>query len=229
MEIAVNLDVSKPSQIYREHGRVQIRDFLSEDTARRIHVFLVEEAEWRLSANRGEQIVDFHPDQVSAWTEEQHALLEKAVTMGGRYGFQFRYDVIRVKDGSPRMLAEFEEFMSSPPVVDFLRTLTSDDGIAFADAHASRYRPGHFLTTHDDRVDSMGRRAAYVLNLTSQWRPDWGGLLQFYDAEGNVERAFTPSFNVLNVFRVPTPHSVSWVTPLAAAPRYAITGWLRAN
>jgi Rps23 Pro-64 3,4-dihydroxylase Tpa1-like proline 4-hydroxylase len=74
----------------------------------------------------------------------------------------------------------------------------------------------------------MGRRAAYVLNLTPEWRPDWGGLLQFYDAMGNVSRAFTPGFNVLNIFRVPQPHSVSWVTPLAAAPRYAVTGWLRA-
>jgi len=67
-----------------------------------------------------------------------------------------------------------------------------------------------------------------VLNLTPDWRPDWGGLLQFFDKRGDVFRAFTPRFNVLNLFRVPQPHNVSWVTPLAGAPRYAVTGWMRA-
>jgi len=46
---------------------------------------------------------------------------------------------------------------------------------------------------------------------------------------GNVTRAFTPGFNILNLFRVPQPHSVSWVNDLAPSPRYAVTGWLRAR
>ena len=56
-----------------------------------------------------------------------------------------------------------------------------------------------------------------------------GGLLLFYDSRGNVVRGYTPGFNMLNIFKVPQPHSVSWVTPLAANPRYAVTGWLRAG
>ena len=40
--------------------------------------------------------------------------------------------------------------MSSPAVIEFMRTLVGDARIDFADAHASRYQPGHFLTAHDD-------------------------------------------------------------------------------
>jgi Rps23 Pro-64 3,4-dihydroxylase Tpa1-like proline 4-hydroxylase len=36
-----------------------------------------------------------------------------------------------------------------------------------------------------------------------------------------------PGFNVLNLFKVPTDHSVSVVAPFAAEPRLALTGWFR--
>lgn len=220
--------------IFAAHRRMQIAEFLTAQSAAALLAELSQSSAWKLAANRGEQIIDFDAATLEAFTPEQWAKLDQAVALGGRYGFQFRYDTIRLpkEEGqapaSPA-LAEFADFLSSPEMVAFFRTLTGAGDIDFADAHASRYRPGHFLTTHDDTVAEMGRRAAYVLNLSPEWRPDWGGLLLFYDAQGNVVRGFTPRFNTLNIFAVPQAHSVSWVTPLAAAPRYAITGWLRAR
>lgn len=228
-KLASGLDPARLAEIYRTFHRLQIKAYLSDDSARQLYRELAESAEWRLAANRGEEIRHFTAGEMSAWTDEQHALFERAVTFGGRFGFQFRYDVIRLESTSGKLLLAFRDFMSSPPVVELMRAITGDDDIAFADAHASRYRAGHFLTAHDDHAEAMGRKAAYVLNLTPEWRPDWGGLLQFYDGTGNVTRAFTPAFNVLNIFRVPQTHSVSWVNPIAAAPRYAVTGWLRAE
>ena len=228
-EIDAGFDVEALARAFSEHGRLQIAGFLTADSARALYDELAGSGEWRLTANRGEEIRHFSRDQLDNWTPEQHRLLDKAVTMGGRFGFQFRYDVIRLNENSTGLLAQFRDFMSSSQVVEAMRTITGASDIAFADAHASRYAPGHFLTTHDDEVATMGRRAAYVLNLTPEWRPDWGGLLQFFDGRGDVVRAFSPGFNLLNVFRVPQAHNVSWVTPLAGAPRYAVTGWLRAG
>jgi Rps23 Pro-64 3,4-dihydroxylase Tpa1-like proline 4-hydroxylase len=216
------------NQAYKTHGHLQIREFLSKDSVTALYDELRESGEWRLTANRGQEIHHFDLDQVAKWTREQHQLLDKAVNLGGRYNFQFRYEVIRLDDRSEGALAEFRDFMSSDVMVDIMRKITGADDISFADAHASRYQPGHFLTVHDDQMDTMGRRTAYVLNLTPEWRPDWGGFLQFFDKRGDVACAFAPRFNVLNLFAVPKPHNVSWVTPLAAAPRYAVTGWLRA-
>jgi len=76
-------------------------------------------------------------------------------------------------------------------------------------------------------VAGKQRHAAYVYNLTPAWRADWGGLLLFHGDDGNVTRGLTPSFNALNIFAVPQPHSVSMVTPFAASRRYSVTGWLR--
>ncbi|WP_426039530.1 2OG-Fe(II) oxygenase family protein [Brevundimonas sp. DC300-4] len=91
----------------------------------------------------------------------------------------------------------------------------------------TRFRKGHFLTEHDDTAEGKNRLYAYVLGLTPGWRIDWGGLLAFHDAEGNVGEAFTPRFNTLNLLKVPAPHSVTQVALSAGADRVSITGWLR--
>lgn len=228
-QIETGFDVAALARQFAANGRLQIVNFLTRDSADAFYDQLVRSDGWRLTVNRGEVIHDFDLGEIARWPTERVKLLDTAVESGGRFGFQFRYDVIRTGDSAPPLLSKFAEFLSSPDMLEFMRTLTAAPDIAFADAHASRYRSGHFLTTHDDAVDSMGRRSAYVLNLSPGWRPDWGGLLQFYDRMGNVSRAYTPGYNVLNIFRVPQAHSVSWVTPLAPNPRYAVTGWLRAT
>jgi len=230
------LDPAALAEPFAREGRLQIVDFLRHDGAMALLRALAESPAWRLAVNRGQETEDIAAAEIAGWSAAKRAALDEAVVAGGRDGFQFRYDTIRLPrygsgwgDEAPPLLARFVEFLSSPELTGFLRTLTGDAGIGYADGHASRYRAGHFLTAHDDLNQGMGRRAAYVLNLTPQWRPDWGGILQFYDERGNVVRGFTPAFNVFNIFRVPQPHSVSWVTPLAGAPRYAVTGWLRAG
>lgn len=228
------LDAAALAAIFAIDGRLQIRDFLDPPCAAALLDELERSQEWKLAVNNGERIINYSDAAFAELGKEKQAKLDRAVVLGGRYGFQFRYDTIRLpaakeSGAAPSMLSEFAAFLSSPAMVEFMRTLTGADDIDFADAHASRYRPGHFLTAHDDAVDTMGRRAAYVLNLTREWVVDWGGLLLFYDGHGNVERGYTPGFNTLNIFSVPQPHSVTWVNPLAAAPRYAVTGWLRSR
>ena len=119
--------------------------------------------------------------------------------------------------------------MSTDRVRDFLRTITGSAEIEYADAQATAYAPGDFLTVHDDAVEGKFRRAAYVFGLTPVWRLEWGGLLLFHGSDGHVDCGWVPTFNTLNLFKVPQLHSVSEVTQAAAYRRYAITGWLRAH
>ena len=228
------VDPAALSEAYQRDGRLQIVNFLRHDGALALFRQLAGSKEWRLTINRGDQVEDLDPTELAAWPALKKEALDREVVRGGRHAFQFRYETIRLPEygtGSgqmpPPLLREFVDFLSSPDIIAFLRTLTGAEDIGFADGHASRYEPGHFLTAHDDTNVGFGRRAAYVLNLTPQWRPDWGGQLLFYDERGNVVRGFTPAFNTLNIFRVPQAHNVSWVTPLAGASRYAVTGWLR--
>ena len=85
------------------------------------------------------------------------------------------------------------------------------------------------LTAHDDEIAGKKRHAAYVFGLTPQWKTEWGGLLLFHTADGDVAHGLLPRFNTLNIFKVPQLHSVSMVNEAAAYRRYSITGWLRSR
>jgi len=147
-------------------------------------------------------------------------------------GFQFLFDRLRLGQARtlglaiPQALYDLHAAFNAETFLDFARKLTGDDRIAYVDAQATRYLPGHFLNRHTDEHVDAGRLYAYVLNLSPDWRAEWGGLLMFLD-RGEVVETFMPDAGTLNLFRVPQSHAVSMVAPFAGAPRYAITGWWR--
>lgn len=227
------LDGDALADEFARTGRLHLRDFLVEEDAAALLQAMKTRDDWLLVVNQDDKTFELNREVQAEMTVEQAGALEQAAFAGARYGFQFRYESIRVPDTEAERaamddpLARFASFLSSGPVVALLRRITGKPGIDFADAQATAYGPGHFLTAHDDDVAGKHRHAAYVYNLTPQWRADWGGLLMFHGADGHVDKALVPSFNALNIFAVPQPHSVSLVSPFAANRRYSITGWLR--
>lgn len=214
-------------------GRVQIADFLQPDAAERLHACLAHEVRWSL-AERSESTPRTRGREQALSETEYRAVLETAYARA-RSEFQFVYDSYMLararKEGwDPDLVLHLVlEFLNSPEFLDFARFLGDDPAINAVNAQATRYRPGHFLTPHDDSHIEEGRRYAYVINLTQRWRPEWGGLLQFIDPAGNVIDTFAPHWNSLSLFRVPALHAVSLVAPWAGEQRLAITGWFLAR
>jgi Rps23 Pro-64 3,4-dihydroxylase Tpa1-like proline 4-hydroxylase len=227
------LDVDHWKQQLATRSRVQIPDFLQTDAAEALRDCLAREVPWSLAErSEGE----------SRTRGREHALddagygevLETAYR-NARDAFQFVYDSYMLararKEGwDPDLSVHVVlEFLNSPDFIEFARYLTGDDAINAVNAQATRYRPGHFLTPHEDIHSGEGRRYAYVINLTPRWQADWGGLLQFIDADGNVIDTLMPRWNALSIFKVPQMHQVSLVSPWAGEHRLAITGWFLAR
>jgi SM-20-related protein len=235
LDISINprLDPSEFARKFAKRRRIHIPAFLVPAAAERLLRHLRGREDWRLVINQGDKLFELDRMAQTALTPAKAAQLDLAVHKAAREGFQFRFETIRVPDEDSKraadgtLLATFARFLSSPPALDFLRIVTGRDEIGFADAQGTAYGPHHFLTAHDDDVAGKNRLAAYVLNLTPEWRADWGGLLTFHRADGHIDEAFTPRFNALNLFEVPQRHSVSYVTPFVPNRRYAVTGWLR--
>lgn len=227
------IDWDAARQAFARDGRVRIDPFLVDEDARRLRASLVASEEWRLVLNAGDKVYEIDRPGQRALNAAAHAELDRLVATAARSGFQYRYESIRVPDSAVERtalaspLAAFSRFLSSAPVVSAMRNVIAAPDIEFADAQATRYDIGHFLTSHDDDVPGKSRRAAYVLGLTDQWRAEWGGLLMFHGADGHIDRAFSPGFNVITLFAVPQAHSVSYVCPFAPEPRVSVTGWLR--
>ena len=213
---------------FRSKGRVQIRNLLTDASARTLMHKLQHETRWTVTFNEGDRECEVEQYDPNLRLQLTYAAWERARTK-----FQYIYDRHALSwnrepnPGLDRYYAGIVEFLNGPEFLGFMREITGLDEIAWTDGQATLYRPGDFLTAHDDDSKLAKRLVAYVLNMTPLWRADLGGVLQFIDDTGNIAEGYVPAFNVLNIFRVPARHAVSAVSPFGGL-RYAITGWLHA-
>ena len=219
---------------YRANGIVRIPAFLASERASELHRLLHDRSDWIQLFNSGDKLFELDRVARASLDDARQAALDQAIYAGAREGFQYRYETIRVPDEeaerrqSSDPLAHLALELSSGAVRALFREITGEPEIRFADAQATAFSPGDFLTGHDDRFAGKNRRAAYVLGLTPVWRIEWGGLLVVHGEDGEAALAYPPMMNLLTLFRVPLMHSVSEVTRAAAYRRYSVTGWLRA-
>jgi Rps23 Pro-64 3,4-dihydroxylase Tpa1-like proline 4-hydroxylase len=220
-------------QQFRDHGFAHVARVLPDENARRIRKVMLDGTQWSLVLNDGEKHVDISPAQLHLMNAGQAARLQQAVYGRAQSHFQYLYDNYPIYDAfksgldKGHLLQQFYEWMNCAEFLEFARIVTGFDDIAYADAQATRFRPGHFLSRHDDSAVGKNRRAAYVFNFSLDWSADWGGYLQLLDEHGHIRHGILPTFNSLNVLAVPQMHNVSLVTPFAGGMRFAITGWLR--
>jgi SM-20-related protein len=217
----------------RATGRVQIPGFLQREAAVRLQQHLAEEVPWTLAIRDADGPRTLPNAEYSQLSDEARQSLLREVAQSARGGaYRFAYDsymmVTAYREGRDPglLLHRVLEFLNTPELIEFARRLTGEPRVRRLSAQATRYTPGQFLRQHDDQDVEEGRLFAYVINLSEGWQADWGGLLQFTDAQGQVIDTFVPRFNSLSLFRVPVRHLVSMVNPWADQPRLAITGWM---
>lgn len=219
---------------YRRKLRGQVRDFLTFESARAVHREL-EPLPWAMAYNDGAEVVQLSEQQLASLNPRDAAEIMRGIQARARGQYQFLYSFFPILTAYfspevPRLgIFDFYEFINSETVLEFIRGLTGLSNIAWADAQATWYKPGHFLKAHTDEEAATGRVAAYVMNLSPVWERDWGGFLQFFDSDDNIEMAFKPSFNALNIFTIPQNHSVSMVSTYVTEKRLAVTGWFRSD
>lgn len=212
---------------FQQDRRLLIPDFLEEAAAERLHAALAGEVPYDLAVRHAG--ADRKLVAPSAAEADEAIAQAAAEASGGRYGFAYEsYMMVTayLEGRDPQLpLHRLLEVLNSPNYLELMRFLTGKPVVKL-DAQATRYRPGHFLRRHNDFHPTDGRLCAYVLNLSRDWQADWGGLLQFLDADGQVTGTFLPGYNQLAIFEVPQWHVVSLVAPWANAPRLSVTGWM---
>lgn len=236
LDLNPRLDRRALAAAFARTGRVQIRDVLTEETARNLHAVVGRQTRWGLAWHAGEDGPHNVPQsELQKMPQAGQAAIQRKLTaaMRGRdYAFLYaQYPMVFAylqgwAPGGPHEAVV--ELINDEPLLALVRDVTKLRDLIKADAQATLYGPGHFLGLHDDSHVAEGWRVAYVLNLCAEdWRPEWGGYLNFYDDDGDIVQGFKPRFNALNLFRVPQRHGVSYVPPFAPQARFAITGWFR--
>jgi SM-20-related protein len=226
------LDPRDYAAAYTRDGMVQVPDLLDAASAEWLELALEHDTSWHLSLKTPEGGKLLSPQDMQAMGRDAIGAQMQRALAEGRDGFSFIYlaypiitTLLTGKDEGHATHA-LVQFFNDTPFTTFAKAVTGETSVTKIDAQATWFRPGDFLTQHDDT--GVGeRRAAYTLGLSRDWRPDWGGQLLFHDANGDIERGFKPGFNVWTVFKTPRQHSVAPVATYAGGKRRSITGWLR--
>ena len=231
------LDPAAMAKVYRRLGRLHVPGFFAGDGARVVADALAgPEVPWIRTWRTTGPSLDGDLAQFDALTPENRAAFDAEMKAAAWSGFCFQFDAWRVSDdvekglrrgGTLGPIEAVHDFVNGREFLDFVAALAGETRGSYADTMASRYRPGHFLSAHDDLISGKNRLLAYVLNFTPVWRADWGGVLNFLDEDGHVAEGYAPAFNALNIFSIPSAHAVSYVAPYAGADRLSVTGWVR--
>ena len=223
----LNLDAIKAN--YTIDDRTRIIDILQADSAESVfHALNSSDAFVYAHVKDGKPHLISPAETAAMSPEAQHEMRKNIVQLGSQ-GIGYLYGRHLIDDKSEALLKAVKDWLNSEETLSMIRGISGKTDITLASAQATKYMPGHFLTRHQDVHDQEKRRLAYVLNLSPNWHPDWGGLLQFYENDGTPRDAWSPLFNSLSLFDVRHIHSVTYVTPMALVPRLSVTGWFRAS
>lgn len=233
IQFAPGYDPVKLASHFGRFSRLHLPDILSQDSALRISEALCRPQDWSRSTLGAGKPIDLRVAAIESGLAVDQEALTAAAHLEARDGFHYLFDSVRISEIADRgepVDADFlalYHWLNSESFLSFVSELSGLDGLSYVDAQATRFLPGHYLNVHDDDKPGSGRELAYVLNFTPRWRPEWGGLLGFMDADDHLAEAYAPVFNGLNIFRVPQRHLVTSVAPFAGRPRLSVTGWIR--
>lgn len=208
-----------------ETGLVRIPYFLNEQIASELESTL-SNLNFDIAATVNGRPQLFTTEELQRKPNQEQQQLFSHIYEQASQGIGFVYGRHALRETESTVLKNFQTQINSEELLKAFSNV-SQQKIIKASAQATCYQKGDFLTRHNDVVPTEGRVYAYVLGLTKQWHPDWGGLLQFFEPDGTPTTSFAPQFNSLTVFDVSKIHSVTYVTPFAKHKRLSITGWFR--
>jgi hypothetical protein len=149
-EINPDLDIEDHAARFAQDGRIQIRDVLTDETARTVRGILAHETPWGLAWRAGSDGPNgLRAAEVAAMGPSgRHTIgaqVAKAMS-GAEYGFAYaQYRMLdayleRWVPGSPHDL--LIEYINAEPFLELVRRVTGMPDLIKADAQATLYGPG---------------------------------------------------------------------------------------
>lgn len=201
---------------------------------------MIRDFPWRtFIASNGRRFGTAFGEALTTDTAEEKELLDCAYA-GARTRFAhiFDADCLEADDAAPNaaladitpcpIIAALTRFLNSAEVIDLLSRITTPAKAGRVHARALRFRPGHFMAFRSGGVltnrEKKKRLGCFYLNLIPEWRPEWGGMLEFRTQKANIVQTVVPTFNSLAILPFPHGHWISPVAPFAGGPMLAVAG-----
>ena len=210
---------------FEMNGRLKISNFLNQQFANYLFHYAYSNKNWLLAT--GIESVKYLKPSTPLNDKINNKQIKNVNEAFGKDNFSY----IFYRSMNSKNMSYFEfalrQTMNSPQFINFLNEVTGLELVGLNTLFLSKYKSGNFLSPHSDKGNG---KLAFVINISSGWKPQYGGILHFMnDERTEIIDSFVPEFNSFVIFNVPHPHGiphfVSHVSPNVRFNRYAITGW----
>ena len=238
-----DLDWDEFQCAFSKTGRIRVDNVLTAGSAKSLYQYLVKSSRWRTFVVSRGRLLGTSLDEVAV-SDTDREILEYAYE-GACSGFASVYDAggtfaderapsISLSDGSTAIRTTYGEVpadcsygLNSAEFLEFVSFVIGVPELGGISTQATRLRPGHFVMFQSairTADQSKTRCASLELGLTPDWKPEWGGLLQFRNHHGGTIEGYPPCFNVLDLFIYPQGYWISPIAPFAAGTRLGVSG-----
>ena len=141
------------------------------------------------------------------------------------FNFKQTHDLYFSKN---KILKQFNSDLLSWDFFKIIEKITNSQFRGILDMSGSLYESTSFLLPHGDELE--GRKIAYVLYLSKNFKSSDGGAFLLYNTKNNtpttLAKKYPPAFNSLLLFEVSKISFHEVEENLSKKSRYAIGGWL---
>ena len=216
----------------KENSIISVKDFFVEDFADKIESNMkkIDKGWWYVSvypANTSmlKQNTLYYDGLYSNPQFIEQKEFNKLWFDAGNFGYMFKRTINNHYESCFCEMCNLKNYFNSDEVKDELSKIVGEKVTHFNETFCSKYENDDYLSIHHDKGNGD---YAFVFQLTKDWNPSYGGLLNFYDASSKeVYKSVNPIFNSLTIFKIKnvpnTDHFVSM--NVSSRARYAFTGW----
>ncbi len=226
-------NMEKYQNDFKNSYKIKINDFLNEQFAEHLYNHIIRIPDNQLYIACGIRNIKYEKKLLPQNTKRnQDNINEANKTFGkGEFAYVFHRGMNNVAGEISQMELIMRTLLNSSEFKELLSKLTGLEITNLNTMFLSKYKSGHFLSPHSDKGNG---KIAFVINLTKNWLPQYGGNLHFLSEDRkSIVETWTPAFNNMVIFYVPPdsqeniglPHFVGHVNPGIKLSRYAITGW----
>lgn len=202
-----NLDLKKIHKSFKEKGYVVIDNYLKDEVAENLNNFFSYEMPtdwWSIATFPSKNIngVSYFRNTPEEYNNIQKARQYSTDSFGrNEFSYSFHRTLDNHFDDCDCTECQIRKFLDGNESHDLVSKVTDLTITGSNEVFAACYVPGDFLSPHQDSPNGI---IGFVLQLTKDWKPEYGGLLHFLNDDGDVvENVETPKFNSLTLFLLP--------------------------
>jgi Rps23 Pro-64 3,4-dihydroxylase Tpa1-like proline 4-hydroxylase len=222
-----------PEHSFEKEGNIiSVKNFFKTDFIDKIQSDLknIDKTWWHVSLNPidifgKKQFVRFYEGLYDNRKFIEEKEFNKSWFNRGNFAYSFKRSMTDHHNGCWCVMCKLKEYFESDEIKDAVSKIIGEKVTNLNETFCSKYETNDYLSIHHDKGKGD---YAFVLQLTKDWNPSYGGLLTFCDRSTNeIYKTVNPLFNSLTIFRIKnvpnTDHFVSM--NVSSHTRYAFTGW----